>query len=351
MNRIAAYAAATVVICFPTGLFAQQPDKLGPEPNTQAQLQEEFLSWKFGMFIHFNLGTFVGREWANGYEDPDLFNPGKLDCGQWADAATAAGMKYAVLTAKHTEGYALWPSKYTTHNMSAFKNYKGGKGDIVREFVNAFRKRGVKVGLYYCFPGDYSGSGATSTLPAGKPDLHGVPPEGQGDYVGFVNKQLAELLTGYGPIDLLWIDQHDNPYTGMKWQEIKAHIKKLQPNCILLANSNLDFKVADIHSYEYPWLKEHDPDRTKPKEDNKAAAELNDCILMTGNWFWHSDQKESYLQKAEDVVAMLHLCNARRTNYLLDVPPDNTGLIPAYSVMRLKEIGVMQESKVTPKLK
>ena len=92
-------------------------------------LQEEFLSWKFGMFIHFNMATFTEREWANGYEDPASFSPDKLDCNQWA----------------------------TSHDITSFKNYKNGTGDIVKEFVDAFRKRGIKVGLYYCFPGDYSG--------------------------------------------------------------------------------------------------------------------------------------------------------------------------------------------------
>ncbi len=311
------------------------------QAKPQSQLQEEFLTWNFGMFIHFNLGTFVSREWANGYEDPALFSPGKLDCGQWADAARSAGMKYAVLTTKHTEGYALWDSKYTTHDITAFKNYKDGKGDIVREYVDAFHKRGLKVGLYYCFPGDYSGQGATSNLPAGKPDLHGLPPEAEGDYVGFIKKQLAELLTNYGPIELLWIDQYSNKYTGSKWQEIKAHVKSLQPNCILIANNSLNFRDSDIQSYEYPYSKK------LPKKDNKAAAEVSDCIITTGNWFWNPGQNESHLKKAEDIGAMLRLCNSRQSNYLLDVPPDNTGLIPESTVKRLKEIGILLERKET----
>ena len=86
--------------------------------------------------------------------------------------------------------------------------------------MNAFRESGLKVGLYDCFPGNFS----KDSLPDGKPDLHGLPPEAKGDYVGFMKKQLTELLTNYGPIDLLWCDQFINPHAGKDWREIKAHV-------------------------------------------------------------------------------------------------------------------------------
>jgi alpha-L-fucosidase len=146
------------------------------EPNSRDVLREDFLKWRFGLFIHFNVATFNERDWANGYEDPATFAPGKLDCGQWADAARAAGMKYAVLTVKHTGGWCLWDSRYTTHDITAFKNYKQGKGDIVREFVDAFRSRGLKVGFYYCAPGSYAGQFG-NILPGGKPDLQACHPK------------------------------------------------------------------------------------------------------------------------------------------------------------------------------
>jgi hypothetical protein len=123
---------------------------IAQEPVSTEELRDRFLAWKFGMFISFNVGTFHDREWATGYEDPAAFTPDKLDCSQWVEAAAAVGMKYAVLTVKHTGGWCLWDSEYTeTHDMTAFVNYKGGKGDIVREFVDACRKQKIKVGLYY----------------------------------------------------------------------------------------------------------------------------------------------------------------------------------------------------------
>jgi len=161
----------------------------------QAALRQDFLKLRFGLFLHFNMATYINREWANGYEDPALFKPDRLDCEKWAEVAGAAGMKYGVLTVKHTGGWCLWDSDHTAHDITRFIHYKNGRGDIVRQFVDAFRARGLRVGFYYCFPGDFSRSG----LPESMPDLHGLPPEAAGDYVGFIKKQLTELLTNYGP--------------------------------------------------------------------------------------------------------------------------------------------------------
>jgi alpha-L-fucosidase len=108
--------------------------------------QQDFATRRFGLFLHFNFSTFADSEWANGHEDPALFAPAKLDCSQWADAARAAGMNYAILTVKHTGGWCLWPGAHTRHGVQSFVNFRGGKGDLVREFVDAFRARGLKVG-------------------------------------------------------------------------------------------------------------------------------------------------------------------------------------------------------------
>jgi alpha-L-fucosidase len=303
-----------------------------PAPAAAIQrsvLQEDFLKWGFGLFLHFNLATFADVDWATGYENPRLFNPAKLDCGQWADAAKAAGMKYAVLTVKHTEGYALWDSAGTTHDITAFRNFRDGKGDLVREFVEAFRARGLKVGLYYCFPGDYS----KGKLAPGQSDLHGLPPEAAGDYAGFMKKQLRELLTHYGPIDLLWIDQYANRYTAAHWPEFRSLVKSLQPRCLLLANNSHDFKETDILSYEFPWEQE------LPAEANTAPSEVCDTIQTGQRWFWDKDVRSEQLQSAQEIVRKLRLCNARRANYLLNVPPDRDGLISGPHLERLREVG------------
>jgi alpha-L-fucosidase len=306
----------------------------------QAALQEDFLKLRFGLFLHFNMATYINREWANGYEDPALFEPDRLNCGQWAEVARAAGMKYGVLTVKHTGGWCLWDSGHTTHDITRFVHYKNGRGDIVREYVDAFRDRGLKVGFYYCFPGNFSNPRHGSTIPEGKPDLHGLPPEAAGNYVEFIKKQLTELLTSYGRIDLLWIDQYSNKYTRARWQEIKAHIKSLQRRCLVIGNNAHNLKDSDVYSCEYPW----DP-KGLPPEGNRTPAEVCDKISRT--WFWNTADRAEHVRDAREVVKMLKLCNERNTNYLLNVPPDRDGLISGAHLERMQEVAALSNATAT----
>jgi alpha-L-fucosidase len=303
-----------------------------PAPVLSEQ-QRSFAAWRFGMFLHFNLATFADRDWAGGYEDPMLFNPARLNCSQWADAAREAGMTYMVLTAKHTEGIALWRSSVTTHDMRMFRRFKGGHGDIVREFVEACRSHGLKVGLYYCFPGDYSDEAHGNAPPAGMPDLHGLPPEAAGDYAGFMKRELAELLTNYGQIDLLWIDQYANKYTASKWPEILAYIRSLQPLCLVEANNAHNLVESDVLSYEYPWKSD------LPPRGNRLPAEVCDTIQTGARWFWREARQPSDLQSDAAIVAKVRTCNGRNANYLLDVPPDRDGLVSGPQLERLREVG------------
>ena len=317
-----------------TLLLAQMPSN-----DDRGSYRQEFLKLKFGIFLHFNMGTFADREWATGYENPAIFKPAKLDCRQWASAAQEAGMQYAVLTVKHTGGWCLWDSKYTTHDIAAFQNFRNGKGDLVREFVNAFRARGLKVGFYYCFPGDYAlhktlGHG----IPAGMPDLHGLPPEAAGDYVGFMKKQLAELLTNYGPVDVLWIDQYSNKYTVASWKEILAYVRSLQPRTIVVANNADRLDVSDVLSFEFPWK----PERLPP-DGNRVPSEIADTIDRKG-WFWHQAAPPD-VKPADSLVKMVRLANQRSSNYLLNVPPDRDGLISGTRLERMREIGRLLAGK------
>lgn len=327
--------------------LALQSDPAAAQVQTESALrkkQDEFLACKFGLFMHFNMGTFVNREWATGYEDPLAFNPTKLNCEQWAKSAKAAGIKYAVLTVKHTGGWCLWQSKYTSHDMEAFKNYKNGKGDILMEYVNAFRKHGLKVGIYYCLPGDYSTKYGNEEdtrrgykIEPGQEDLHGLPPEAKSDYQGFIEKQITELLTGYGKIDEIWFDQYSNKYTGKYWQQLKNLVHKLQPECVVVANNSLDYADTDVYSYEYPyWMNVGKPERALPAENNKNPGEV--CDHISNGWFWN-DERTLEMGSAAGFAERLKTCNERNANYLLNVPPDNNGLISGEYLATLKDIG------------
>jgi alpha-L-fucosidase len=339
MTPILRATFALLPLALPAPAIAASPSpEAAANSDTSAVLsadQRDFMKWKFGMFIHFNLATFAGTDWAGGYEDPDLFNPSKLDCGQWADSAKEAGMTYLVLTVKHTEGIALYPSAVTTRDSRMFRKFRNGQGDIVREFVGACRSRGLKVGLYYCFPGDYSDTAHKNAPPPGMPNLHGLPAEAAGDFVGFMKRQLAEMLTRYGPIDLLWIDQYANKYTKDQWPEILACLRTLQPHCIVLANNARNLRESDALSYEYPWKSE------SPPPDNMLPAEVCDTIQTGARWFWRDSPRPTDLQSAEAIADKVRMCNGRNANYLLDVPPDTDGLISGRQLQRLREVGLL----------
>ncbi len=334
-GKIILWLAATLVFPVTNGMRAVETGTIGAQNSSLSAEQRDFMKWRFGMFVHFNLGTFADIDWAGGYEDPALFKPKKLDCGQWADAAKAAGMTYLVLTVKHTEGIALYDSAVTTHDITKFKNFRNGHGDIVREFVTACRSRGLKVGLYYCFPGDYADDAHKNAPPPGEPNLHGLPPEAAGNYAGFMKKQLAELLTNYGPVDLLWIDQYDNKYTAPQWPEIRAYLKTLQPHCLVLGNNAHSLSDSDVVSIEFPWK------TTLPPATNELPAEVCDTIQTGARWFWREAKDPGDLQPAAEVVARLRACNERNANYLLNVPPDRDGLISGPHLQRLREIGAL----------
>jgi alpha-L-fucosidase len=293
-------------------------------------LQEEYMSWKFGMFIHYNMSTFVSGGWSTGQEDPALFNPTEMDVGQWADAAKSAHMKYGVLTVKHTGGYCLWDSAYTDHDMTMFKNYKNGEGDIVREFCEAFRSRDLKVGLYYCFPLYNPRWANYSTLP-----MDGYE-TGTTDSLLFIKNQFTELLTNYGKIDLIWIDQSRTKNGGMNpgdWLAVKAHIHSVQPDCLVVANNQLDYQDTDIYSYEYPHTLK------LPPVNNVNPTEV--CDKLQHGWFLGRPTASGAPVRDVDYVVnkMLRPLNDRNANYLLNCAPDVRGLMDDGVVSLLAKVG------------
>ena len=321
------------VLLFCTASFAQPFN--GGDRDLET-LQKEFLSWQFGMFIHYNMATYAQVEWATGKEDPLLFNPINLDCEQWADAAVYANMKYAVLTVKHTGGWCLWNSAYTDHDVSMFKNYQGGKGDIVKEFTDAFRNKGLKVGLYYCFPLHHPDWAKYGTLP-----IDGYE-EGTSDALGFIKNQFKELFTNYGVIDLIWVDQNNSPNGGLKegdWLLVKDYIHSLQPNCIVIGNNTNELEKTDIAGYEYPWSK------TLPPEGNSIPSEV--CDKLQKGWFSSvplGEDSDPELDVDYIVSKMLIPLNANHSNYLLNCAPNDNGLLPESVVQILKEVGEAWET-------
>ncbi|MGC4090233.1 MAG: alpha-L-fucosidase [Polyangiaceae bacterium] len=201
-------------------------------------LQRAFVDLRFGMFIHFGILTYTGK-WSEPNLPIEQFNPTKFDPAQWAAAAASAHMSYGVLTTRHHDGFALWPSQASNFNVKSVP-WQGGQGDVVRAYVDAFRAKGLLPGLYYSVWDSTAGVGP------------GVATEAQ---LTYVKTQLTELLTNYGPIPILVFDgwSWKMGHNSIAYQTIRELVKSLQPDCLLLDHSHLMSPWdADLVSFEEP---------------------------------------------------------------------------------------------------
>jgi alpha-L-fucosidase len=272
------------------------------------------------MFLHFNMGTFTGQEWASPNQNPNLFNPTALDCNQWATAAAAGGMKYAVLVTKHHDGFSLWPTAYSKYSVAS-SSWKNGKGDVVREFVDAMRAKGLKVGFYFSIWDKTNG------------DANGIPS------MTFVQNQLRELLTNYGPISIIWFDgwgwwnrtSGDGvPYGSIPYKPIHDFIKSLQPNVIVAVNDHLrSFNTTEIFEYEKAL-------DGVPPASNTNPSEVVDTVRSSGNWFFSGTGCD--LNTQSSLQSTVTSVEAGHANYLLDFTPDKTGLLPSCQVNLLAKL-------------
>lgn len=304
----------------------------GPTPYTVtvdsnaillAQMQKEYIDMKFGMFIHFNMSTFdkcccptcvsVQGEWGTAHDNENLFHPNNLNCGQWADVAKSAGCKYMVLTSKHHDGFCLWNSQFTTHSVAS-SSWGGGKRDVIREFVDSARTRGLKVGLYYSI------WDKTNSV-----DLK------------FIKGQLSELLTNYGDITIMWFDGWGwmVGYQIVPYDTIRNLIKSIQPKCLVLDNNHYyAMKNTEIVEYEMPI-------DGAPKLGSTLPTEGGQPIRTDKTWFWHP-LNECGLTPAQSIVDELNTVNQRGANYLLDLTPDTNGVMPQCEVDIMKTIGQLR---------
>jgi hypothetical protein len=221
----------------------------GSGAKTLQQLQSDYVDLRFGMFMHFGILTFCGSQpgdpcpgsWAQANLAINNFAPSsKYNPSQWADTAVAAHMKFGVLTTRHHDGFALWPSAAGTFNVGHIP-WKNGQGDVVKDYVNAFRSKGLAPGLYYSIYDSTEGIGNTETVTAAQ--------------MSYVTTQITELLTNYGPIPILVIDgwSWKTGHNKVAYQAIRELVKSLQPNCLITDHTHLvDPWEVDIVNFEEP---------------------------------------------------------------------------------------------------
>lgn len=194
----------------------------------------------YGMFIHFGMGTYFGTEWWKGDPPASTYNPDKLNVDQWIETARDAGMKYAVLTAKHASGFCLWPTRYTDYNVTN----SGNKTDVVKAFILACERRGVRPCLYYGSRDNHNGPPRGCKMPAPRGGDQGTYTTSS--YQDFMAAQINELMTEYGPLMECWIDRPALLGQGYRTY-IYNHIAGLQPDSVILLNHGWP---SDILSYE-----------------------------------------------------------------------------------------------------
>lgn len=282
---------------------------ISPSPAAQQWVKNN----NFGMFLHYNMSTYQNDQWADPNASPADFNPKGLAPAQWAASIRDAGMTFGVLTAKHHDGFALWDSAYSDHDIAA-SPYKNGRGDIIREYVDALRAKNLKVGLYFSIW-----------------DRH------NGDSLELVENQLRELLTQYGQIDYLWFDGWGwhIPYSKVPYQPVRNMIREISPNTVVANNDHYGtLQTSDVIVYEVPV-------EGMPPATNNRPTDASDTLDSNHTWF--STTSTGAPRSVSDIVDKRTRANAGNALFLLNVGPDRTGRIPQNYVDRLKEIGAASD--------
>jgi alpha-L-fucosidase len=333
-----------------SGIFAQK--KIGTE--TRAQKEKRMAWWthdRFGLFIHWGLYALPARhEWVKRWErmndaqyQPyyDLFNPDMYDPKTWAKQAKAAGMKYAVLTTKHHEGFCLFDSKYTDYKATNTK----AKRDLVREFVDAFRAEGIKVGFYYSLIDwhhpDFTVDGVHPLQPKSEADAdYAAINKGRdwNKYKTYLHNQIRELLTNYGKVDILWLDfsypnanGHGKGKNDWGSVDLLKMIRKLQPGIIV------DNRL-DLEEYE-DGADFATPEQVKPSElqSNYGGMPFETCQTFSGSWGYFRD--ENTWKTNHELLTLLITAVSKSGNLILNVGPTARGYFDYRAVRALDSMG------------
>ncbi len=296
-------------------------------------------------FVHFGSNTFTDKEWGFGNEPPEVFQPSQFDASQWARVAAAAGMKELILTAKHHDGFCIWPTRYSEHSVK-HSPWRSGMGDVVAEFVAASRQHGIEVGLYL------------------SPWDRNHPDYGRPAYLDYYRNQLRELLTGYGTITELWFDganggagyygganeeRRIDRKTYYDWPGTWLLVKSLQPGTLIFSDAGPDIRwIGNEHGFagETNWstidtagivigaadgdyLNSGDPD------GRQWVVPLCNTSIRPG-WFYHAAEDDE-VKSPQELIDVYYRSVGRNCVLLLNIPPDQRGLFHENDVGVLRE--------------
>ena len=307
-----------------------------PPRPTPAQL-----AWQrdeLAMFVHFGINTFTDREWGDGTDPPAVFAPASLDARQWARAARAAGFRAMILTAKHHDGFCLWPSRTTAYTVAA-SPWRNGSGDVVREFVDACRAESLRPGLYL------------SPWDRNHPSF-GDSAQYNDVYIG----QLTELLTSYGPLAEVWFDGAngegpDGRRQKYDWPRIFGTVRNLQPDAVIFSDAGPDVRWCgneDGTAGEPCWSMVHPGIVPEPgvfsdeirehlqhgAPDGTVWRPAEADTSIRRGWFHHAAEDDS-VRSVDDLVNLYFTSVGRNSKLLLNVPPTRGGLLHETDIARL----------------
>ncbi|MFE9425994.1 RICIN domain-containing protein [Kitasatospora sp. NPDC006697] len=318
---VAAAATALPVLPAFSGLLPEAAAAATADPQTNLS---KLADMRFGMFNHFNMGTFTDQEWASPDQNPTRFAPTAVNCAQWASAAAAAKMSYGVLTTKHHDGFCLWPSAYNTYNV-AHSSYPH---DVVQQYVNAFRAQRLKVGLYFSL--------WDRTHPVQAYDArHHVPADQavQPADITYILGQITELLTDYGTIDLFVTDGYawQMGQQAVPYQRIREHVKSLQPDIVMIDHGGLSVPwLGDAIYFEEPL------GVTSPAGNTHASLQGQ---TISRGWFWHPATPTTDPMSESSILAHLADLEPKYTSFILNCPPNRDGVLDTNIVDRLAQVG------------
>jgi len=343
MNKSIIFSLSIVLALFSCD-NTPPPKAIVPIP-TERQLKWHEL--EFYAFVHFNMNTFTDMEWGFGSESPKLFNPTELDCRQWAKVCKDAGMKGIILTAKHHDGFCLWPSAYTEHSV---KNspWKDGQGDVVRELAEACKEYGLKLGIYLS-PWDRNHADY-----------------GTEAYITYFRNQLTELLTNYGDVFEVWFDganggtgyygganeerKIDNK-TYYDWENTRKIVRELQPNAVMFSDAGPDVRWVGNESGwagETNWCLQkrdefypgHAPnlmDLTEGQIDGTHWVPAEVDVSIRPGWYYHQSEDHK-VKSVKQLVDIYYHSIGRNSSFLLNFPVDTRGLIHENDVEQLMKM-------------
>ncbi len=326
-----------LIIFLSLGACRQPFPPPAPYGALPSSAQMDWQKMEYYMFVHFGPNTFTNKEWGDGTENPQLFNPTDLDCTQWVETAQKAGMKGIIITAKHHDGFCLWPSQYSTHTVRE-SPWKNGKGDVLKELSVACRQAGLKFGIYL------------------SPWDRNHPSYGTKEYNQLFASTLTEVLTNYGDIFEVWFDGANGEGTNGKrqeydWNLFNNTVYKHQPDAIIFSDvgpgcrwigneagyaGETNWSRLDIEGF-MPGKSPHLDTLNSGNRYGKFWVPGEVDVSIRPGWFY-SQETDNQVKPVDKLVDIFCASVGRNANLLLNVPVDQSGRIHFKDSTRLMEL-------------